>query len=79
MHGYSYAFIKRIHTLAKNKTAPVGVQLGAIAVQHEIPISKIAERVGVSRMTVYDWFTGKYEPKQSNLAKLKAYIERASA
>ena len=74
MRGYSYEFIKRIHALAKKPNAPVGVALGLTAIEREIPISRIAAKVGVSRMAIYDWFTGKYEPTQHNLRKLKACI-----
>lgn len=74
MRGYSYEFIKRIRALAKHPSASEAVRLGAKAIERGIPIVRIADKVGVSRMTVYDWFTGKYEPTQDNLRKLKAYI-----
>jgi len=78
MRGYSYEFVKRIRALAKLPTAHESVRLGAKAIERGIPIVNIARKVGVSRMTVYDWFTGKYEPTQSNLRKLKAYINSKS-
>lgn len=74
MRGYSYEFVKRIRALAKHPHAPEAVKLAHKAIERGIPIVKIADRVGVSRMTVYDWFTGKYEPTQVNLRKLKAYV-----
>ena len=36
----------------------LGTQLGRWAVYHDIPVTKIAEVLGVSRQTVYNWFTG---------------------
>lgn len=74
MRGYSYAYIMKIRALAKRSKAPQAVQIGAEAIERGIPIAKIAQRVGVSRVTVYDWFTGKYEPTPPNLRKLKAYV-----
>lgn len=76
MRGYSYEFIKRVRALAKHPHAPEGVRLGAKAIVREIPISYIAQTVGVSRMAVYDWFTGKYEPTEDKLKKLKACVLR---
>jgi transcriptional regulator with XRE-family HTH domain len=79
MRGYSYEFVKKIRALAKSSQAPEAVQLASKAIERGIPIIRIADRVGVSRMTVYDWFTGKYEPTPQNLRKLKAYITGKSA
>lgn len=75
MRGYSYEFVRRIRALAKPTTAPISVKLGLTAVERSIPISYIAKKVGVSRMAVYDWFTGKYEPNASNLKKLTAVVK----
>ena len=69
MRGYSYEFVKKIRALAK-LPAPAGVELGVKAIERGIPISQIALKVGVSRMAVYDWFTGKYEPNATHLKKL---------
>lgn len=78
MRGYSYEFIKRVRALAKHPRAPECVGLGLKAIEHEIPISYIAQTVGVSRMAVYDWFTGKYEPTADKLKKLKVCVSRKS-
>lgn len=74
MRGYSYEVVKRIRALAKHPHASETVKLAVVAIERNIPITKIAKRVGVSRMAVYDWFTAKYEPSPPNLHKLKAYI-----
>jgi len=74
MRGYSYEFMKHVRALASKPDAPCGVKLGAKAIEREFSIISIANHVGVSRMTVYDWFTGKYIPTESNLKKLKAFI-----
>ena len=74
MRGYSYEFLNKIRELAKPSSAPVSVKLGWKAIKRGIAISYIAKKVGVSRMAVYDWFTGKYEPNASNLKKLTAIV-----
>mgnify|MGYP003351008469 CR=1 FL=1 len=41
----------------------LGVALGRVAIQHGISVADIAEMLAVSRQTVYNWFTGAYDPK----------------
>lgn len=36
----------------------LGNQLGRWAVYHDFPVTKIAQALGVTRQTVYNWFTG---------------------
>lgn len=79
MRGYSYEFVKRVRALAKKSGAPQGVRLGILAIEHGISISTIAKCVGVSRMTVYDWFTGKYEPTARNGKKLETCVQSKSS
>lgn len=74
MRGYSYEFVLKVRTLAKGKNAPVGVQLGLKAVESGMPIKQIATKLGVSRMTVYDWFTGKYQPSAQHLKRLMTLV-----
>lgn len=74
MRGYSYEFIKKLRALAKRSNAPKCARLGLLAVERGVAITTIASRVGVSRMAVYDWFTGKYEPTEGNLRKLEKCI-----
>jgi transcriptional regulator with XRE-family HTH domain len=75
MRGYSYEFVKRVRAKAKSPHALVGMKLGLRAIERGMSISYIANKVGVSRMAVYDWFTGKYEPNAGNLAKLTAIVD----
>lgn len=76
MRGYSYEFIKKIRALAEESDAPYCAQLGLIAMERSISISTIAKKVGVSRMAVYDWITGKYEPSPGKLRKLEKLLQR---
>jgi len=74
MRGYSFEFVTKIRSLAKSKSAPIGVRLGLQAVESGVSIRTVADKLGVSRMTVYDWFTGKYQPSPKYLKKLTAAV-----
>lgn len=74
MRGYSYEFVKKVRALARSSSAPCGVGLGLRAIEAGISISEIARRLGVSRMAVYDWFTGKYVPAPQHQKKLNALL-----
>jgi hypothetical protein len=49
---------KFLLSLAAADPTQVGVQLGRLCVEADIPASYIASALGVSRMTVYSWFRG---------------------
>ena len=58
--GYS----KRIIDVnAKADTTNLGVLLGRYCISRDIPAMEIAAKVGVSKMTIYRWFTGEWEPR----------------
>jgi hypothetical protein len=42
-----------------SKPKTLGNQLGRWAIYYEIPVSKIAEALGITRQTAYNWFLGK--------------------
>lgn len=68
--GYSYALGKAINA-ADPKL--LGVRLGRVCVAKDVPVTTVATRCGVSRQTVYWWFTGVFKPKPK-LAELIAQI-----
>jgi len=74
MRGYSYEFVRRIRGLARYANAPVGVKLGVTAIDRGVPIMLIARELQVSRMAVYDWFTGKYTPNPERVKQLRALL-----
>ena len=41
----------------------LGVKLGKRCIKLGVPVAHIAEAMGVSRQTVYNWFIGAYDPK----------------
>jgi hypothetical protein len=56
MIGYSQQLVKA------NKAANqqhIGVRLGKLCIAKEVPVQVVSRMVGVSRTTIYSWFTGK--------------------
>jgi hypothetical protein len=66
--GYSYALVKAVK--AANPVLP-GVRLGLTCIKLDIPAAQVALHLGVSRQTVYSWFTGRFKPKPDQLAKMQ--------
>lgn len=70
--GYSYALVKAINA-ADPKL--LGVQLGRMCVAQDIPVMQVAEKFGVSRQTVYWWFTGTYKPTRQFVDGITQMLE----
>lgn len=60
-HGYSSRLIAMNKRADKSK---LGVALGRKCIALDIPVAEVASRLGVSRMTVYNWFAGAHEPQR---------------
>ena len=43
------------------------VELGRFCVERNVPVESVAARLGVSRQTVYSWFTGARTPRPKRL------------
>lgn len=66
--SYSVAIVERCK--AADRMHP-GVKLGRLCISKNIPVTEVAAKLGVSRPTVYSWFTGQQYPKDSQLQKIK--------
>lgn len=53
--GYSSRFAKDVNSA---DTSKIGVQLGNLCIDSDIPAVDVAEHFGVSRATIYNWFKG---------------------
>lgn len=73
MLGYTVSFVEKVKAADGKK---LGVKLGRKALAKNIPISRIAFEIGVSRMAVYDWFTGRYTPSPTHAEKLQTFIDK---
>lgn len=59
----SYGYSQRV--VEANRRAPknlLGVALGRLCIDRNVPVAEVAEAIGVSRETVYNWFCGIHEP-----------------
>jgi len=72
LRGYS------LNLVAANRAADpkhIGVRLGKMCIRMNIPVSQVAESFGVSRMTVYSWFTGVSRPRQSKIEQIEKLLK----
>jgi DNA-binding XRE family transcriptional regulator len=74
LRGYSYQLVKA--NLAADPDL-VGVQLGRYCIAKDISVVYIAEKIGVSKMTVYHWFVGKSVPHKARAEKIIKLLNRA--
>jgi hypothetical protein len=54
----------------------LGVALGRKCIENDVPVIDIANQLGVSRMTVYNWFTGAHEPLPLHLSAITALLQK---
>ena len=54
----------------------IGVQLGRVCLNKDIPVSDVASFFGVSRMTVYSWFRGKSTVSGKHAEKMKKLVDK---
>ena len=60
-----------------NRRAPsilLGVRLGRVCIKHDIPVMEVAEEMGVTRQTVYNWFVGTTNPRPKLTAAIASYL-----
>jgi len=53
--GYASRFAKAVNSADIRK---IGVQLGNLCIERDIPAVDVAEFFGVTRATIYNWFKG---------------------
>jgi hypothetical protein len=73
LRGYSYRLVKA------NKAADskhIGVKLGRYCIINDIPVIQIAQQFSVSRMTVYNWFSGIVMPHKATVAKIEKLLSK---
>jgi hypothetical protein len=72
--GYSQRVIEANQLADFNS---LGVRLGAFCISRDIPVLDIAEYFQVSKVTVYNWFTGKVEPRKAQEERIRDILEKA--
>lgn len=71
MRGYSLYVAEAILNGDQNR---LGVRLGRTCIERRIPVTKVAGVLGVTRQTVYHWFTGEYEPSEAHRPLVERYL-----
>ena len=71
--GYSLLMADEIKSA---DTQLLGVQLGRVCLNKDIPVSDVASFFGVSRMTVYSWFRGKSTVSGKHAEKMKKLVDK---
>jgi hypothetical protein len=75
-YGYSHRLVEA------NKAADDeswGVLLGRTCIRLNIPVSEIAEKLDVSRATIYNWFWGTTYPSRAHCAHIERLLPRLKA
>lgn len=54
----------------------LGVQLGKVCVDKDIPVTDVSDFFKVSRMTVYSWFRGETQVSSKHTDKMQKLIAR---
>lgn len=56
----------------------IGVRLGRLCIEHDVPVTVVAKTLGVSRAAVYNWFSGASEPSFAAASLVEQYIAKLS-
>ena len=72
MRGYSQIIVEANQAASKT----LGVNLGAVCIALKYPASQVAKELGISRQTVYDWFSGKSKPHKEKELQINSLIEK---
>lgn len=70
-YGYSQSLV------AANRQASarsLGVALGRVCIRAGVSVYEVAKYVGVSRMTIYNWFSGSTQPHTKYTDTITEYM-----
>ena len=72
-YGYSLRLIERNRQASDKKW---GVRLGRVCIERQVPVTTVANEFGVTRQTVYNWFTGISTPADALHTLVNTYIAK---
>jgi DNA-binding transcriptional regulator YiaG len=75
MFGYTQIVITKNREADDSK---IGVKLGRICIEKNVPAQVIANYFGVSRAAIYSWFSGEKEPRGKREAEILQFINNLS-
>ena len=65
--GFSMRFVEAVY--AADQTHPA-IELASLCIEHGVSVKAVAEKLGVTRATVYSWFAGTRSPRPEMLSKV---------
>lgn len=65
--GFSMRFVEAVH--AADQTDPV-IQLASLCIEHGVSVTAVADKLKVTRATVYSWFVGARRPRPEMMSKV---------
>ena len=69
--GYSFELVDANR---KARRSHLGVALGRACIRAKVPVIAVADRFGVSRQSVYNWFKGVTNPHPNLIREIEKYI-----
>jgi hypothetical protein len=75
-NGYSLLTVQEVREANQSL---LGVQLGKICIERNIPVTDVADFFKVSRVTVYSWFRGKTVVSGKHSEKMQKLIAKLLA
>jgi len=73
--GYSLRLVEQNR---KADGRELGVRLGRVCIEHNVPVAVVAQRFGVTRQTVYNWFRGSSTPNPDLTSIMHTFINSLS-
>lgn len=70
-YGYSLRLIERNREADEQH---LGVRLGKVCIERQIPVSEVATKFNVTRQTVYNWFSGTVSPADTLTADIETFL-----
>lgn len=73
--GYSLRLVDQ-NKMADDRR--LGVRLGRVCIAHDVPVTVVADRFGVTRQTVYNWFRGASDPSPAYAHIMQTFVSTLS-
>lgn len=70
-YGYS---LRLVEANTRSESQSLGVALGRLCIAKNVPVQEVADQLGVTRMTVYNWFWGESEPSPNLTERIESYM-----
>jgi len=72
MRGYTKAITDEVRSAPSDK---LGVQLALACIKHNVPVTHVSTRLGLTRTTIYSWFRGRTNVPPKHREQVQALID----